>query len=226
MTSIEQALNAMAQYDAEIRAGGEPAYPQWAADLLQARENIKPVFVEGANTPSRGMYHNADTSGDPTAQPSAEHESFYSMPSEVRIPQTFNGLLECLKSPEFVHRNMLAGHIAKIDMSVCAHTHGSDMVDLWNAAQPRVDLTDEQITKAWEATMEKHVIVDLDVAKEFAHLLANTAQGEHQDSERIDFIQDWVVVQFPDGTTGQSIREMVDSARKVIDAQIAESKDD
>lgn len=29
------AKEAMAEYDAQIRAGGEPVYPQWAADILK-----------------------------------------------------------------------------------------------------------------------------------------------------------------------------------------------
>lgn len=31
------AKNVLAQYDMEIRAGGEPNYPQWADDLLKGK---------------------------------------------------------------------------------------------------------------------------------------------------------------------------------------------
>ncbi len=38
-----------------------------------------------------------------------------------------------LSDPDAVHFNMLGGNIAKISMSQCAHTHGDDMVERWNA---------------------------------------------------------------------------------------------
>lgn len=50
---------------------------------------------------------------------------------------------------------------------------------------------------------------------------APAATDQTTDSQRIDWIEDWVVVQFPEGTTGNNIREMVDSGRKIIDAQVA-----
>lgn len=37
----EQAQHALAEYHAEISAGGEPHYPQWAADVLKACEEAE-----------------------------------------------------------------------------------------------------------------------------------------------------------------------------------------
>jgi hypothetical protein len=37
----EEAEDALAEYDASYRAGGEMEYPQWAADLLKAIEEAE-----------------------------------------------------------------------------------------------------------------------------------------------------------------------------------------
>lgn len=43
----QQAIDAMAEYDAEIRAGGEPIYPQWAADFI--KEEAQALIDSQAN---------------------------------------------------------------------------------------------------------------------------------------------------------------------------------
>lgn len=43
----QQAIDAMAEYDAQIRAGGEPVYPQWAADFI--KEEAQALIEKKAN---------------------------------------------------------------------------------------------------------------------------------------------------------------------------------
>jgi hypothetical protein len=41
MQTKEQAQHALDEYHTQIKAGGEPHYPQWAADLLKAIEEAE-----------------------------------------------------------------------------------------------------------------------------------------------------------------------------------------
>lgn len=41
MQTKAQAEQALAEYHAEISAGGEPHYPQWAVDVLAACEEVE-----------------------------------------------------------------------------------------------------------------------------------------------------------------------------------------
>lgn len=43
MQAKEQAEDALAEYDAAHRAGGEMEYPQWAADVLKACEEVERI---------------------------------------------------------------------------------------------------------------------------------------------------------------------------------------
>lgn len=44
-TDLERAKMAMLEYDIEIRAGGEPHYPQWAADLINGKAVVESPFA-------------------------------------------------------------------------------------------------------------------------------------------------------------------------------------
>lgn len=57
MTQMDR-LRAMArlatdEYDAETMAGGEPTYPQWAADILSACERVEASLPRDISVPNR-----------------------------------------------------------------------------------------------------------------------------------------------------------------------------
>lgn len=62
-----------------------------------------------------------------------------------------------LGDPDAVYYNMLSGNIAKISMSQCAHLHGAEMLELWNAFLQQTRRSDEERSDTASQTAETPV---------------------------------------------------------------------
>lgn len=173
---------AIKEYNSEHVAGGEAVYPAWADDVLYLLKCVDAIGAGGVSMYGAATHitepathitgHLSDATKvvgvqpvlpDPLQYDDVSMDLYVTGWNDFRAAMLSRAtqsdgqadsqrLQELLLDPVVVHRNMLLGKIAKIDMLTCAHTHGAAMVKRWRECEAQQDapamVGDEWIAKA------------------------------------------------------------------------------